>query len=110
MVAPGVDLAGCWRRAAARHPADRGTIWLDSTAGAAMSNYLIHVKSSNTGVWVVQPEDRDLPVSKHVSETDAERAAIERAAALEDCSIVIHDRYARVRVVRPVASSRLGRR
>ena len=73
-----------------------------------MSTYLIHVKSSNTGVWIVQPEDRDLPVSKHVTETDAERAAIERASALEDCSVVIHDRYARVRVVRPAAGSRRG--
>ena len=75
-----------------------------------MSTYLIHVKSSSTGILVVQPEDREAPLSQHTSETYAERAAMERAAALEDCSVVIHDRYARVRVVRPVASSWRKRR
>ncbi len=59
----------------------------------------IHVRSSDTGVWSVQPEDLDHPLSEHTTETEAERAAIERAAAL-GCAVVIHDRYRRVRVVR----------
>ena len=60
----------------------------------------IHVRSSPTGLWSVEPQDRDFPRSEHTTETDAERTAIRRAAALEECSIVIHDRYARVRIVR----------
>jgi hypothetical protein len=60
---------------------------------------VIHVRSSETGLWSVQREDRDVPLSEHTTETEAERAAIERAAALDDASVVIHDRYSRVRVL-----------
>ena len=61
---------------------------------------VIHVRSSPTGLWMVEPEDRAVPRSEHTTETDAERSAMRRAAALEECSVVIHDRYARVRIVR----------
>ena len=60
----------------------------------------IHVRSNPTGLWSVEPEDAALPRSEHPTETEAERAAIRRARALEECSVVIHDRYSRVRIVR----------
>ena len=60
---------------------------------------IIHVKSNRTGVWSVEPEGREVPRSEHPNETEAERTAMRRAAALDDCSVVIHDRYARVRIV-----------
>jgi len=75
-----------------------------------MSTYLIHVKSSSTGIWTVQPEDREVPLSEHTTETEAENAAIERASAFDDASVVIHDRYARVRVVRPGGAGMRRRR
>jgi Uncharacterized protein conserved in bacteria (DUF2188) len=64
-----------------------------------MTATVIHVRSSDTGIWSVQPEDRDTPLSQHLTETEAERAALARAAALEDASVMIHDRYSRVRVL-----------
>jgi hypothetical protein len=63
--------------------------------------HVIHVRSSPTGLWAVEPEDRELlPRSEHASETEAERTALRRASTLSECSVVIHDRYARVRIVR----------
>ena len=62
--------------------------------------HVIHVRSSPTGLWSVEPEDGDVPRSEHSTETDAERTALRRAGTLEECSVVIHDRYARVRIVR----------
>jgi hypothetical protein len=56
------------------------------------------------GIWVVQPDDLDSPLSEHTNETEAERAAIARAATFDDAEVVIHDRYARVRIVHPGAS------
>lgn len=54
------------------------------------------------GIWVVQPDDLDTPLSEHTNETDAERAAIACAVALDDdAEVVVHDRYTRVRIVRP---------
>lgn len=53
------------------------------------------------GIWVVLPDDRDTPLSEHTNETEAERAAIACAAALDDAEVVIHDRYTRVRIVHP---------
>jgi hypothetical protein len=65
-----------------------------------MSAYLIHVRYSATGKWVVQPEDRGEPISEHWNETAAERAAVAHAADCDDCDVVVHDRYARVRFVK----------
>jgi hypothetical protein len=63
------------------------------------------------GIWVVDPDDLDTPLSKHTNETEAERAAIEQAAALEDAAVVIHDRYARVRTLNhPGADANVARR
>lgn len=68
-----------------------------------MSSYVIHVRPGVMGIWVVQPDDLDTTLSEHTNETEAERAAIARAAALDDAAIVIHDRYMRVRIVHPGA-------
>ena len=62
--------------------------------------HVIHVRSSSTGLWSVEPEDREVPRSEHPTETEAERTALRRASALDECSVVIHDRYSRVRIVR----------
>ena len=62
--------------------------------------HVIHVRSSPTGLWSVEPEDRDVPRSEHSNETEAERTALRRADALDECSVLIHDRYSRVRIVR----------
>ena len=51
------------------------------------------------GKWVVETDDRDAPLSEHTTETDAERAAVAEAA-VEDCDVLVHDRYARVHFVR----------
>ena len=61
---------------------------------------MIHVRSSSTGLWSVEPENGEVPRSEHPTETEAERTALHRARALDECSVVIHDRYSRVRVVR----------
>ena len=61
---------------------------------------VIHVRSTRTGLWCVEPEDRAVPRSEHSTETEAERTAMRRARTLDECSVVIHDRYARVRIVR----------
>ena len=66
-----------------------------------MSSCLIHVRPGVMGIWVVQPDDLDTTLSEHTNETEAERAAIARAVALDDAAVVIHDRYARVRIVQP---------
>jgi hypothetical protein len=68
-----------------------------------MSSYVIHVRPGVMGSWVVQPDDLEAPLSEHSNETEAERAAIARAVVLDDAAVVIHDRYARVRIVRPGA-------
>jgi hypothetical protein len=62
--------------------------------------HVIHVRSSPTGLWSVEPEDREVPRSEHLTETEAERTALRGADTLDECSVVIHDRYARVRIVR----------
>ena len=69
----------------------------DTLAGGV---HVIHVRSSPTGLWSVEPEDREVPRSEHSTETDAERTALRRADTFDECSVVIHDRYSRVRVVR----------
>lgn len=66
----------------------------------------IHVRASPTGLWSVEPDDGAIPRSQHATETEAERTALHRARSLEDCSVVIHDRYARVRVVRVTRARR----
>ena len=41
------------------------------------------------GIWVVQPDDLDTTLSEHTNETEAERAAIARAVALDDATVVV---------------------
>ena len=62
--------------------------------------HVIHVRCSPRGLWSVEPEDREVPRSEHSTETEAERTALRRAGGLDECSVVIHDRYSRVRIVR----------
>ena len=69
-------------------------------ANPALTVHVIHVRSSPTGLWSVEPEDRAVPRSEHTTETEAERTALRRAGSLDECSVVIHDRYSRVRIVR----------
>jgi hypothetical protein len=64
---------------------------------------LIHVRPSDLGLWAVLPDDVGFPISEHTNETDAERAAMRQAAALDDVAVIIDDRYARVRIVHPPA-------
>jgi uncharacterized protein DUF2188 len=80
--------------------AGRGTLEETTASGVgAMSAHLIHVRCNDVGVWSVQADDLDAPLSQHTTETDAERAAVERAAAFNDASVLIHDRYSRVHFV-----------
>lgn len=84
---------------------------LDSTrTGPKMAPHLIHVRPNRTGIWVVQPDDREAPISEHGTENEAERVALKRAAALDDTSVIVHDRYARVRIVQPGARNAPGGR
>ena len=62
---------------------------------------VIHVRCTSTGVWMVHHEGHEKPVSAHGTETEAERVARERAETLGDGLVIVHDRYARTRVVRP---------
>jgi len=62
--------------------------------------HVIHVRSSPTGLWSVEPEDREVLRSEHLTAPEAERTALRRADSLDECSVVIHDRYSRVRIVR----------
>jgi hypothetical protein len=61
---------------------------------------VIHVRPNRTGLWSVEPEGAEGPRSEHLNETEAERTAMRRASTLDECSVVIHDRYSRVRIVR----------
>jgi hypothetical protein len=74
-----------------------------------MSTHVIHVRCNDTGIWSVHPDNVEAPLSEHTTETDAERAAVERASALDDASVLIHDRYSRVHLVR-VRSAELAAR
>jgi hypothetical protein len=68
-----------------------------------MSERLI-VCCDHRGVWRVEPEGGDRPLSEHGSETEAERAAARHAVATGAEEIVVHDRYHRVHSARaPVA-------
>lgn len=73
-----------------------------------MSGRLIHVTCNRTGDWLVRPEDYAGPISEHASATAAERAAIELAAGRDDTSVVIHDRYGRVRFAPARSRERVG--
>ena len=53
------------------------------------------------GIWIVQPDDLDTTLSEHTNVTEAERAAIACAVALDDAAVVVDDRYTRVRIVHP---------
>jgi hypothetical protein len=66
----------------------------------AMRLRVIHVRCTSTGVWSVQVDGEGNPVSIHGTETEAERAAHEHAEAHGDGPVIVHDRYARTRVVK----------
>ena len=87
-----------------------GAILDPTLRGRKMAPHLIHVRPNRTGIWFVQSDDVDVPISEHITETEAERVALDRAATLDDTSVVIHDRYERVRIVAPGACSAPARR
>jgi hypothetical protein len=60
----------------------------------------IHVVPHPRGSWRVHREGHEHPLSEHDSETDAESAAIERAAATGAGEVIVHDRYGRVHTAR----------
>ena len=55
----------------------------------------LHVRCTATGIWWVQLEGSKTALSRHITETEAERAACVRAAQLGNCQVVVHDRYGR---------------
>lgn len=55
----------------------------------------LHVRCGPTGTWFVQVDGSQTRLSEHASETEAERAACERAAQHGGYKVVVHDRYAR---------------
>jgi hypothetical protein len=57
----------------------------------------IHVLPDRRG-WAVREEGTVQPVSVHVTVTEAEWAARDRARAVGATAITVHDLYARVRV------------
>jgi hypothetical protein len=61
----------------------------------------IHIEPLR-GAWVVRDDAEQAPVSEHSDCTAATNAARERARGIGDATVLLHDRYGRVR---PVASS-----
>jgi hypothetical protein len=62
-----------------------------------MSHTTIHVEPDQRGSWLVRHEAER--VSEHQTATDAERAAVQAARRLHAESVLLHDRYRRVREV-----------
>jgi hypothetical protein len=62
-----------------------------------MSQNTIHVEPDHRGSWLVRHEAER--VSEHQTATDAERAAVQAARRFSATSVLLHDRYRRVREV-----------
>jgi hypothetical protein len=62
-----------------------------------MSHTTVHVEPDHRGSWLVRHEAER--VSEHETATEAERAAFAAARRLHAESVVLHDRYRRVREV-----------
>lgn len=60
-----------------------------------MSQTVIHVEPDQRGSWLVRHEAER--VSEHMTATDAERAALQAARRFSATSVLLHDRYRRVR-------------
>jgi hypothetical protein len=70
---------------------------------------MIHVEPRR-GAWVVR-DDADVdPVSEHGDATAATNAARERARWFGEATVLLHDRYGRVRPVNSSVSARRFRR
>ena len=67
----------------------------------------IHIEPLR-GAWVVRDDMEHDPVSEHGDCTAAMNAARERARGIGDATVLLHDRYGRVRPV--VSSSETARR
>lgn len=63
-----------------------------------MSAATIHVEPRR-GSWVVREETRPDPLSEHGDATAATNAARERARRFAEVTVLLHDRYGRVRRV-----------
>ena len=72
-----------------------------------MSASTIHVEPRR-GSWVVREETAHAPVSEYGDATAATNAARERARRFTEVTVLLHDRYGRVRrvtgIARPKAS------
>lgn len=68
-----------------------------------MSTTTIHVEPDHRGSWTVRADAER--VSEHQTATDAERAARVAARRFETTSVLMHDRYRRVREI-PVSDRR----
>jgi hypothetical protein len=62
---------------------------------------MIHIEPRR-GAWVVRDDMEPEPISEHGDCTAATNAARERARGIGDVTVLLHDRYGRVR---PVANS-----
>ena len=67
-----------------------------------MPTATIHVEPRR-GSWVVREETGSHPVSEHGDATAATNAARERARRFAEVTVLLHDRYGRVRRVTGVA-------
>ena len=59
----------------------------------------ILIEPTRIGVWAVLRDGETTPVSQHDTVTDAERAACTLARRLEQRSVLVRDRYRRVREI-----------
>ena len=62
-----------------------------------MSQTTIHVEPDQRGSWLVRRDTER--VSEHHTATDAERAAFQAARRFSATSVLMHDRYRRVREI-----------
>ena len=62
-----------------------------------MSHTTIHVEPDQRGSWLVRRDAER--VSEHHTATDAERAAFQAARRFSATSVLMHDRYRRVREI-----------
>jgi hypothetical protein len=59
----------------------------------------IHIEPSKIGIWQVLRDGEKTPISVHQTATDAEREACALARKLQCRSVLVHDRYRRVREI-----------
>jgi predicted kinase len=97
-LAPGPPLARLdTRRPTAALLADLAGVLDARLQATAASSPSLHVSPDRVGGWNVRREGESQLLSEHNSETDAENAAIRTAKDTSAETVVVHDRYDRVR-------------